>query len=608
MNTEGSDFVTIVNIGTSGNAYGYAVGAGSYVCVNQELNTVTNFHCMGGALDPGGFTGDLGYDISVDGGMTWTNMIEIYTARDSAGGGYYLDAARYPNHGIYNPIANTDPNEAYVAFLASTVEGMPGNPGYGYLYGRGSIGNTDDTTSHFIPADTSMGIFSSRAQAYTMTNLGEFWAIECNQDWSGGTIGFLEELILTRGIWNEEIKDFEATQSLLPCITLDNLRPVDVKVEFSPDGQIGYIAALADNGMVSISEGRSLYPILWKSTDSGDTWTGPIPITIAGGNGIPEVQNFLSNDELTELFGTPIPDVEEIEFTTAYDFDLSVDAWGNPQIAVICGVTGEDPYSIVTGMSEFTGYIFTSAFLINSVDGGENFSAYDLGRQHTFRGTFGEITTDNRIQIARTHEGDKMFVSWLDTDIPGVTDNQQPDIYARGVDIVFQEITHTDNFEWLPDNVTTLSEGMWQAYFFAMGNEVFTYGQEIFTIPYVYLQMNPQDPGEQVQFKYVQDFYFTQDDFWVGIDELSSYGIEVSQNFPNPASGLTTVTVLLKEPAMLSFEIFNLTGQKVFEIPKQKYSVGQHQISFNVSQFPGGVYFYKFASDEGQVSRKMVVE
>ncbi len=608
MNTEGSDFVSTVNIGTSGNAYGYAVGAGSFVCVNQELNTVTNFHLMGGYLDPGGYTGDLGYDISTDGGLTWTNMIEIYTARDSSGGGYFTDAARYPNHGIYNPIGNTEPNDAYVAFFATTLEGVPGNPGYEYLHGRGNIGNPDDTTRNFIPSDTAMGIFQYIPEGYTMTALGEFWALDLNQDWSSGTIDFREELILNRGIWNEDIEDFEVTQSLLPCETLDAQRPCCLRVEFSPDGQIGYIVVLADNGMVSISEGRSLYPILWKTTDAGDTWTGPISVSIAGGDGIPEVQNFLSDEELAELFGTPIPDVEDIEFTTAYDFDLSVDAWGNPQIAVICGITGEDPYSIITGMSEVTGYIFTSAFLINSMDGGENFSAYDLGRQKTFRGTFGEITTDNRIQISRSHDGTKMFVSWLDTDIPGVTDNQQPDIYARGVDLVTHWITHA-NYELRPNNVTEFSEGMWQAYFFAMGNEVLSDNfNEGWTLPYVYLQMNPEDPAAAVQFKYVQDFYFTQADFWIGIDELANGGIEVSQNYPNPAKGTTTVTVSLREPANISFEVLNITGQKVFELAKQKYSNGQHQISFDVSQFPDGVYFYKLATDEGQMSRKMIVE
>jgi len=70
------------------------------------------------------------------------------------------------------------------------------------------------------------------------------------------------------------------------------------------------------------------------------------------------------------LFEFPLPDPEEIPFTTAYDFDLSIDGNGDPQIAVVVGVTGEEPYSIITGISVTTGYIFTAAFLLSSTDKG----------------------------------------------------------------------------------------------------------------------------------------------------------------------------------------------------------------------------------------------
>ncbi len=609
-NTEDVDFVTIINIGTSANAYGYGYAGGqrSLVCVNNELNTITNFHRMGGALDPGGYSGDLGYDISTDGGITWTNMVEVYTANDSTGGGYFTDAARYPNHGIYNPLGNTNPNDAYVSFFASVPNNYPGISEYGFVYGRGNIGNPLDTTANFLFPDSLSGMYPWLVDGYTITNLGEFWAVGLNEDWSSGTVVFLEEIILNRGTWNEEIEDFEVTQSLLPCVTLDNLRPADVKVEFSPDGQIGYIAVLADNGTVPISQGRSYYPILWKTTDAGDTWTGPIPVAIAGPGGIAAVQNFLSDEELAEIYGVPIPDRENIEFTTAYDFDLSVDGWGNPQIAVICGITGEDPYSLITAQSEVSGYMFTAAFLISSVDGGENFFAYELGRQKTFRGTFGDLTEDNRIQIARTHEGDKMFVSWLDTDFPGATVNEQPDIFARGIDIISHQVTYHSGAP-VPNNVTEFSEAMWQAYFFAMGNEIFS-ENDIYTIPFVYQDMNPEDPAEQVLFKYIQDFFFTPGDFLIGIDENNMVGIKikVSQNFPNPANGTTKVTVTLKEAANLGFEITNLMGQKVFEIPTQKYGNGVQEITFDTSNFPGGIYFYTVISGETRISRKMVVE
>jgi hypothetical protein len=151
-----ADFVTIVNIGTSANAYGYGYAGGqkSLVNGNTDLNMVTNFHRMGGALDPGGYSGDLGYDISLDGGMTWTTMNEIYVAVNNTGGTYYADAARYPNHGVYNPVGNTDPNNAYLTYFAPNLDASNSNDpsaGWGgYSYGRAKIGDPTDTIRHLL--------------------------------------------------------------------------------------------------------------------------------------------------------------------------------------------------------------------------------------------------------------------------------------------------------------------------------------------------------------------------------------------------------------------------------------------------------------------------
>ena len=84
------NFVTVISIGTSANAYSYGYGGGqkSILYSNQDLNTVSHFHRMGGTLDPGGYSGDLGYDVSFDGGMTWTNQIECYIASNTGGGTY----------------------------------------------------------------------------------------------------------------------------------------------------------------------------------------------------------------------------------------------------------------------------------------------------------------------------------------------------------------------------------------------------------------------------------------------------------------------------------------------------------------------------------------
>ena len=606
-----TDFVSIISIGTSANAYGYGYAGGqkSLVNTNNDLNMVTNFHRMGGAQDPGGYSGDLGYDISLDGGMTWTNMNEVYVAINNAGGTYYTDAARYPNHGVYNPVGNTDPNNAYLTYFAPNLDqSNSGDSWGGYSYGRAKIGDPTDTIRHLL--STHNEFYQYIPDGYCVTNLGDYWCADLNQDWTTGTLAYMGTAIMNHGTWNEETLDFDMEQFLIDCPTIDGTRPALQKIEFAPDGLTGYMAVLADNGEVAASAGMSYFPILWKTTDGGENWSDPISVAIAGEDGIGGVHNFLSDEELAELYEPPIPDREEIAFTTAFDFDLSVDAYGNPCIAVICGITGSDPYSIVTAQSEITGYQFTAAFLITSNDGAETFIGYELGRQKTFRGTFGDLTEDNRIQISRNPAGTKMFVSWLDTDLPGVVDNLQPDIWARGIDVVSHMLT-SNNLEDLPNNVTEFSEGMWQAYFFAMGNEVLQ-NADVYTIPYVYEDMNPEDPGVEVLFKYIQDFAYTEADFTiVGIDDdlaVANVDFEVSQNFPNPANSSTTVAVTLKESTTLGFAIFNMMGQKVFNVPAQNYGSGVQAFTFDASNLSSGVYFYTVTAGETQVTKKMIVE
>ncbi len=607
---KGTDFVTIISIGTSANAYGYGYGGGqkTIVWADQDLNAVSNFHRMGGALDPGGYSGDLGYDISVDGGTTWTNMVELYISVDNQGGQWYADAGRYPNHGIYNPPGNTDPNEAYLTFFAPVLDHTNDIWG-GYCYGRSKIGDIEDTTRHIETSRPGEGVMLYIPDGFTITRLGDAWVTDINQDWTSGALVYLGDIYVRHGVWDDVEKDFFYEEVFFELETVDNGRPTNTKVAFAPDGMTGWIACLADNGEVPISEGQSYYPILWKTEDGGENWSDPIIAPLAGDDGIGGIHNFLSDEELAELFEPPLPDRDEIAFTTAFDFDLHVDAFGVPHIAVIVGVTS-DPYTIVTGLSESSGYIFTCAADIFTLDGGETWMAHILGRQKTFRGEFGtDYTEDNRIQIASSWDGTKMFVTWLDTDLPGVTDNNQPDIWLRGIDVVSNHLTTNDQGEDKPYNVTEFSEAMWQSYFNATSHYALFDGDN-YTIPLTYQLGNPEDPLEEVQFKYITDFMVNQSEFdWVGVEMPEKQSLfEVSQNFPNPVNGTTTVTVTLMEATTLSFELYNLMGQKVVAIPSQSYGSGVQPFTFDASNLSNGVYFYTVTAGETKVTKKMLVE
>ncbi len=611
--------ISVVPLGTSANAYGYGHHGGqrSIINVDKELGIITHNHRMGGSLDPGQSSGDLGIDISYDDGISWDCMIEIHEANIEIPGIYCnpVDIARYPNHGIFNPPGNTNPNEAYAVYFAPINWCIECGIWGGYIFGSTKIGDPSITTKTMFCSDTASGIHQNIPDGFSLTSNGEFWAIDYN-------INILDEnwmhaLIVNRGTWDEQAGEFVLQQELLPCPTLTgDIPPPCNRVEFSPDGQTGYIVVLTDNGEVELSANRSLFPVLYKTEDDGETWSDPIAVALAGEDGMSRVQNFLSDEELEEIFVGVLPERDQIEFTTAYDFDLSVDAFGNPHIAVIVGITGLDPYSIVTDISPSTGKMFTAAFLLSSTDIGEpgSWMAYELGRLVSFRGIFDEdayFIEDNRIQIARDHSATKMFVSWLDTDLEVSDQNDNPNIWARGVDIVYHKLTADEAGEALPNNVTQNSVAQDSARFFAMGNEVLD-DNGIYTLPYTYEAWTAEDPSYPVQYKYIRDFQYSDADFQiVGLgegDAIQSDLFLVSPLVPNPAETICHIQITLGKPALIKTYIYNLMGQTVGQDSQHHLQTGINKVLLDVSALRPGIYFYTLEMDSRRITRKICVK
>lgn len=618
-NTRDVNFVTIVNIGTSANAYGYGYGGGqkSIVWADNDLNTITHFHRQGGTLDPGGYSGDLSYDISTDGGMTWTNMVECYLSTIS-GGQYNIDAGRYPNHGIYNPPGNTDPANAYVTFFAPTLDGTNGSGGWGgWAYGRARIGDVTDTTKH-LESSTPPDYYLYIPDGFEVSNAsGVAMSSDMHIDWTSGSAVYQNQLLLARGTWDEGTMDFIYEKQKLDFVTYvdptnGTVFPTMTKIAFAPDGQTAWLVAIADDGNIEPLDPayHYFYPVFWKSTDGGETWGDPIDVRLDGPDGIPAILNYLTDEQLATIFNPPIPARDEIAYTTAFDCDLAVDAWGNPHMAVFVGVGGSSAYSIVTAP-----YCF-AAFDIFSTDGGTTWDAYNCGTANLFRGIFPDdtYTEDNRIQIASTQDGEYMFVTWLDTQLEGATDNNAPDVMARGIDVNMPPIpwryTLNENGEDAPNNVTAFSEAMWQAYFQATSRYVLS-DNGSFTIPITYQQMQtPFDATLPVQYKYIQDFVYTDADFAiVGVKENDHKNItSVTQNYPNPFKKNSTVQVNLAGKSSLRLEVTNMVGQTLQVIDRGVVPAGLQEFVIDGSKLTNGVYFYTVYAGEESITRKMVVQ
>lgn len=67
---------------------------------------------------------------------------------------------------------------------------------------------------------------------------------------------------------------------------------------------------------------------------------------------------------------------------------------------------------------------------------------------------------------------------------------------------------------------------------------------------------------------------------------------ELSQNYPNPFNPSTKIKFALPEISNVIVKVFNIVGQEVAILVNGELESGLHEINFNASNLPTGVYFY----------------
>ncbi|MCF8302459.1 MAG: T9SS type A sorting domain-containing protein [Bacteroidales bacterium] len=599
--TKGAQQLNIFAIGQSANAYSYGYGGGqkTILWVDDHLNAVTNTHRMTSET----YSGNLAMDLSLDMGQTFENNIMVYESNEP-GPNYNVDAIRYPHGAIYNPVGNLDPANAYLFFFGPILDGSNSPDTWGgYGYGTANLVDHADTTKHTRPANPDEGMYQYIPEAYTVTQDGVAWVVDPADDWTSGSLNYTDNLIVNKGTFDEEEGDitYEAELMEFEVIHDEDLYYVmNEKVAFGPDGEIGYMVLLSNDESVDFSAG-AIYPIVFKTTNGGDDWEYMGGIQLGGEDGIHRVKQYLTDQQIESLFEPPIPDRDEILYTTAFDFDLVVDHTGNPHIGVVVGVAGANPYSIVTEPYTF------AAFDIWSTDGALTWTGLDLKKLANFRGEYGDLTEDNRIQATTTMNGEKVLISWQETD-PGFSEtNNMPDIRCVGLDMVARTFTDTLN-------VTEATVAWLQAYFFAAPHYMFTDNDQ-YTIPFTYEDMDPNDPTKQVTYMYIQDFTLTEGDFvhpfpdGVGMSEPVTVAsdINVSQNYPNPFRGKTTIEVTTDKAVPVQLQLFSVTGQ-IIQTEDAGMVNGLHQFIIDGSKLTPGVYFYSIEAGEETITRKMTVK
>lgn len=586
--------VNSVAIGQSGNAFGFAFTRTTYLWADNNINTIAFMHRM--TLPPG--TGYLAYDLSKDGGQSWQSNIQTYNP--TLEGAY---DGRYPQGAIYNPPGNTNPDEAYYHYFAPTLDGSNTggqNNWGGYAYGVKKLEAGSASTQH--NRSSLPPYYQYLPDAFTITQAGDAWMVDENSQGNISDFTYLDELIIGHGTWDSDLMDFVYDFNLFPLEVSAGEGINDINIAFAPDGMTGYILVMTI--LPDVLPYTNYHPVLFKTTDGGETWSSPIEVQLGGTYGLEPVQNYITDENLASFYDPdPVPLRDQIDYWMGYECDLSVDAWGNPHII-----------GLVTIADNSQGLIYASEglmamFHIWSDDQGGNWEAFKLGDVHRFDADFANgsntITMHNRPQVATTQDGAIVFFSWIDTEVPEVTDNSQPDIFFR--DYIPALKTHGEAVE----NVTLMSAGMWSSYFACMSHYVFSEvdGENYTcTIPFVYEQLGAgNDPTLPVQFYYIPDFVKTYT--LTGMEEVGTVPAAfVSQNSPNPFSTFTNITVNLMQDTHLLIEVYNLTGSMVEKRDMGTMKKGMHTIQLSADGLSKGIYFYSVITGNSKITKKMLVQ
>jgi Secretion system C-terminal sorting domain len=81
----------------------------------------------------------------------------------------------------------------------------------------------------------------------------------------------------------------------------------------------------------------------------------------------------------------------------------------------------------------------------------------------------------------------------------------------------------------------------------------------------------------------------------------------VAQNYPNPFNPATTINYSIPSRSFVTITVYDVLGRKVATLANYEQEAGTHQIKFDGSSFPSGIYFYRLTAGKNIAVKKMVL-
>jgi hypothetical protein len=78
-------------------------------------------------------------------------------------------------------------------------------------------------------------------------------------------------------------------------------------------------------------------------------------------------------------------------------------------------------------------------------------------------------------------------------------------------------------------------------------------------------------------------------------------------SFPNPFNPSTTLSFSLPREGRARIAVFDVLGREVIVLADEMFTAGEHQVVFNGSSLPSGLYFARLESGSTQATHKLLL-
>lgn len=621
--------VAAANIFTgSMNVFGYLVSQSTPLQYNKGVNAVSFIARKNGTYTAssnsnsgtivGLWSTNLG--VSWDETCMWTNATNL---------------GRYPQGGIYNPLGNTNINNAYL------VGSGPVTGGSGWLgnwYASKQIttpGNTTPGADQQAHLDASPTIKKHAMSRYAFTTidggLARSMATVLN-DINGTTNAAygLRGAAMVKGQFSAGAFVW-SVDSFCPAVCLrsdgsGNLGGVPIQA-WDDAGVVGYVILQGSRAGASPAM-KGMQPIVYKTTNSGASWS------LLPANDFADPAAFRGVYE--RMFSTASnTNIIAANFQGSEGFGAAVDINGQLHLAsMVYGHYSVDCDSLgyrYTFGTESYSYPETGPFnypiiydFYTKTSGGWDYHMVDsmgtegpsgtsgqpgYGVNPWTDGSAGKMDLDARLQVSRTDDGRKIFYSWTESDssVVGSKWNIFPDIKMKGFDVTLNMVTPRMD-------ITGTSTLVNSAFFHYMCNKAVGASSTCVTMPYTSTKNTTNNGGINVDTYYIDGIQICPSSFTV--NPMKPTGISTTQantvnfdvfNFPNPADDATTIIVGLKAASNFEVTFYNSIGQLI-DTYKVNGQIGSNEINIDLNNFKAGIYFYNVKVGGSVVTKKLVVQ